>query len=74
MKRSLNDKIVWVTGAGGGMGQNIAKTLSNLKMKVILSDINEDLLMETSKQCLKNTKIKPLDITNVDAVANQFYQ
>lgn len=68
MKRSLNDKIVWVTGAGGGMGQNIAKTLSNLKMKVILSDINEDLLMETSKQCLKNTTIKPLDITNVDAV------
>ena len=68
MKRSLNDKIVWVTGAGGGMGQNIAKTLSNLKMKVILSDINEDLLMETSRQCLKNTTIKPLDITNVDAV------
>ena len=68
MKRSLNDKIVWVTGAGGGMGQNIAKSLSNLKMKVILSDINEDLLMETSIQCLKNTTIKPLDITNVDAV------
>ena len=53
MKRSLNDKIVWVTGAGGGMGQNVAKSLSNLKMKVILSDINEDLLIETSRQCLK---------------------
>ena len=36
MKRNLKDKIVWITGAGGGMGQNIAKTLSNLKMKVIL--------------------------------------
>lgn len=68
MKRNLKDKIVWITGAGGGMGQNIAKTLSNLKMTVILSDINGHLLEETSRQCLKNTKIKILDITDFDAV------
>mgnify|MGYP001238610719 CR=1 FL=1 len=35
MKRSLKDKVVWITGAGSGIGQNAAITLSNLGMKVI---------------------------------------
>ena len=37
MKRSLKDKVVWITGAGSGIGQNAAITLSNLGMKNLKS-------------------------------------
>ena len=48
MKRKLNDKIVWITGAGSGIGQNAAVTLSKLGMKVILSGRNIENLQETA--------------------------
>ena len=35
MQRNLENKTVWVTGASGGMGQKIATTFSDMKMKVI---------------------------------------
>jgi NADP-dependent 3-hydroxy acid dehydrogenase YdfG len=41
MKRNLKDKVVWITGAGSGIGQNAAITLSALGMKVILSGRNK---------------------------------
>ena len=36
MQRNLENKVDWVTGAAGGMGQNIAITMSKLKSKMIL--------------------------------------
>ena len=38
MQRNLKDKVVWITGASGGMGQHIALTLSKLQCKIILSE------------------------------------
>ena len=32
MKRKLENKIVWITGAGSGIGQNAAIKLSELGM------------------------------------------
>ena len=63
MQRNLKDKVVWITGAGGGMGQHIALTLSKLYSKVILSDINEQSLKKVSQKCTYDSSIKPLDIT-----------
>ena len=51
MKRSLENKIAWITGAGSGIGQNAAITLSKLGMKVILSGRNLKNLEETSLKC-----------------------
>jgi len=48
MKRNLEDKVVWITGAGSGIGQNAAVTLSKLGMKVILSGRNVKNLQETA--------------------------
>ena len=66
MQRNLKDKVVWITGAGGGMGQHIALTLSKLHSKVILSDINEQSLKKVSQKCTYYSSIKPLDITKIN--------
>ena len=68
MQRDLKDKVVWITGAGGGMGQHIALTLSKLHSKVILSDINEQSLKKVSQKCTYDSSIKPLDITKINHV------
>jgi len=52
MQRNLKDKVVWITGAGGGMGQHIALTLSKLHSKVILSDITNNLSKKFPKNVL----------------------
>ena len=66
MQRNLKDKVVWITGASGGMGQHIALTLSKLHSKVILSDINEQSLKKVSQNCTYYSSIKPLDITKIN--------
>ena len=68
MQRNLKDKVVWITGAGGGMGQHIALTLSKLHSKVILSDVNEKSLKKVSPKCTYYSSIKPLDITKINHV------
>ena len=68
MQRNLKNKVVWITGAGGGMGQHIASTLSKLHSKVILSDINEQSLKKVSQNCTYYSSIKPLDITKINDV------
>ncbi|MDB2701278.1 SDR family NAD(P)-dependent oxidoreductase [Alphaproteobacteria bacterium] len=68
MQRNLKDKVVWITGAGGGMGQHIALTLSKLHSKVILSNINEQSLKKVSQKCTYYSSIKPLDITKINHV------
>ena len=68
MKRNLKDKIVWITGAGSGIGQNAAITLSSLGMKIILSGRDEKKLILTSGQCINETIIKPLDVSNNSSV------
>lgn len=70
MQRNLENKVVWVTGAAGGMGQNIAITMSKLKSKIIISDIDEKNLKITADKCPYYSSIKPLDITNINQVKN----
>ena len=77
MKRSLKDKVAWITGAGSGIGQNAATTLSSLGMKVILSGRDKQKLELTAKQCVNETLVKPLDVADkekVDNVTNEIIQ
>ena len=68
MKRSLDNKIAWITGAGSGIGQNAAIKLSELGMKVILSGRNTKNLKDTSLKCRHNTIIKTLDVSDKQSV------
>ena len=68
MKRNLKNKIVWITGAGSGIGQNSAITLSKLGMKVILSGRNLETLQETALKCDNEVSIKILDVSYKESV------
>ena len=68
MKRNLENKIAWITGAGSGIGQNAAIKLSELGMKVILSGRNKKNLQDTSLKCRHNTIIKTLDVSDKQSV------
>ena len=68
MKRNLDNKIAWITGAGSGIGQNAAIKLSELGMKVILSGRNTKNLKDTSLKCRHNTIIKTLDVSDKQSV------
>ena len=68
MKRNLQNKIAWITGAGSGIGQNAAIKLSKLGMKIILSGRNKKKLKETALKCGDNFLIKTLDISNKQSV------
>lgn len=46
----LENKIALVTGAAGGLGKQIAKTLLEHKATVIISDINEELLHDAYRE------------------------
>ena len=48
MIRDLENKVVWITGAGSGIGQDAAIKLSKLGMKVILSGRNKNSLQAVS--------------------------
>ena len=68
MKRNLENKVAWITGAGSGTGQNAAIKLSKLGMKIILSGRNKKKLKETALKCGDNFLIKTLDISNKQSV------
>ena len=44
---SMNRKVAFITGAGRGIGREIAKTLAAKSMNIIVSDINTDNAKET---------------------------
>jgi len=69
---TLNDKIVWITGGGSGMGQSGAIELAKAGAHVVLSGRRMDALNETF-EIIKNAgasaSIEQLDITDADAVS-----
>lgn len=48
---SFKDKVVLITGAGGGIGSATAIHFSKLEASLVLVDINMTWLKETEKQC-----------------------
>lgn len=68
----LEDKVVVVTGAAGGMGQEICREFSKQKAKVVLLDLNIDAASKLAEDLkaeyeLENLAIK-IDTTNEEAV------
>jgi dehydrogenase/reductase SDR family member 7B len=66
LNKKYNEKVIWITGASGGLGRELAIALASYNVKLILSARQEEKLRETQKlanlpaeRCL----IAPIDLT-----------
>ncbi|MBU2062248.1 MAG: SDR family NAD(P)-dependent oxidoreductase [Bacteroidetes bacterium] len=74
MNEYFKNKVVWVTGASSGIGEEIAKQVANAEGTVILSSRNIEKLL-VIKQNLKSPDkhlIFQLDLENLDNVTARF--
>lgn len=57
-KKSVSGEIVLITGAGSGIGRLLSLKFASLGATVVLWDINEEGLKETSKLVRKNGAVR----------------
>lgn len=62
----LQNKTILITGAGSGIGRETAVVLSKLGAELILIDMNEERLEETSKLVVQKAILKTVDLCNFD--------
>lgn len=65
--RSLEGKTYWVVGASEGLGRVVAREMSRLGAKVILSARSEERLDQLATE-LPNAEALPMDVTDLAAV------
>ncbi|CAO2586564.1 Dehydrogenase/reductase SDR family member 7 [Lemmus lemmus] len=58
----LTGKVVWVTGASSGIGEELAVQLSKLGVSLVLSARRAQELERVKRKCLENGNIKEKDI------------
>lgn len=51
---ALNDKVIWVTGGGSGLGKSMVKQFVELGAKVAISGRREHKLIETQEEISKH--------------------
>ena len=61
MSERLKNKVGLITGAAQGLGKEMAKAMIAQGAKIIITDINEDVLKETSEEL--SCKYLMLDVT-----------
>jgi len=64
----LSGKTALVTGASGGIGKDIATTLSAAGVKVALSGTRENVLAEVAGECAGETAVVPCNLSDNEAV------
>lgn len=69
MKR-LKDKVVIITGAAQGMGKMHAEKALNEGAKVVITDINKDLGLQTSQVLGENAIFIQHDVANEEHWSN----
>ena len=67
----MKDKIVWITGASSGIGAACAEVFSSQGAKVILSARSEDKMSNVQKRLTSESKILPLDVTNITSLPSK---
>ncbi|TMI95879.1 MAG: SDR family oxidoreductase [Bacteroidetes bacterium] len=79
MNKGFENKVAIITGAASGLGLAIAKKLSQLKVRLVLFDSNDDLLLRVKPELEGEIKLFVVDVTSedevkkaVDEVANLF--
>jgi NAD(P)-dependent dehydrogenase (short-subunit alcohol dehydrogenase family) len=69
--KSFEDKVAAVTGAGSGMGRELAYELARAKAHLALSDINRDTVEETARKARElgaRVTVAALDVSDRKAV------
>ncbi len=69
---NLSNKNALITGATGGIGAAIAKTLAKQGANLVLSGTREEKLIELQKEISENCKILPCNLSNVNDVEALF--
>lgn len=57
---SLENKVVWITGASSGIGEGIVKVLALQNVKLILSSRRQEALEKVKEHCQKKENVKIL--------------
>lgn len=68
LSKYLDGKVVWITGASGGLGRELAIELARYRVKLVLSARDESKLRETKKLAKLSDEtclIVPLDLTQL---------
>lgn len=65
----LKDRVVWITGASGGIGEQLALQASRAGAQLVLSARREAELQRVREQCANPDRcaILPLDLATIDA-------
>lgn len=64
----LTNQVAVITGAGSGIGEAIAKALSQQGVKIALAGRNEEKLQAVAQQLNDDTKVIPTDVTQKESV------
>lgn len=69
---TLNNKVIWITGASSGIGKSLAIELSNYSCKLILSARRGDVLEEVKQLCKnpENVAVLPFDLADYKSMHN----
>ena len=68
---AIENKIVWITGASGGIGEGLVYALAQKNCKLILSARNEENLNRVKNNCNnQRIEILPLDLIEFDQASN----
>ena len=72
-EQALSRKVAFITGAGGGIGKAIADKLVAEGANVVLTDINEDSLIEANNTYKRDVSTYAVcDVTNADSIAEAY--
>ncbi|WP_100612779.1 bifunctional aldolase/short-chain dehydrogenase [Confluentibacter lentus] len=72
-EQPLSRKVAFVTGAGGGIGKAIADKLAAEGAVVVLTDINEQSLIEANATYKRDVSTYAVcDVTNTDSIASAY--
>lgn len=69
MSRDWAGKRYWLVGASEGLGAALAREMSDAGVELILSARSEDKLREVAKHLPAKAEVKPVDITDAEALA-----
>ncbi|WP_047245694.1 SDR family oxidoreductase [Maribacter thermophilus] len=70
--KSIKDKIIWITGASSGIGEELSYQLNEQGCKLIISARREKELNRVKNNCTapKNVSVLPLDLGNFEQLEN----
>lgn len=63
---SFREKVIWITGASSGIGEELAIQLSALGARLVLTSRNREALEKVRLRCASPAKLLPADLTAVN--------